>query len=99
MVDGKVRVFTSRKLTDFNLKPPEKMKLGKANYVSILKRKQMEHSLLDGQLDFDPNLFGGKIGKTLIDINENYHIPEHHTPSPAREKTIQISAASGKCLS
>ena len=39
MVDGKIKVFTSRKLTDYNLKPPEQMKLGKANYVSILKRK------------------------------------------------------------
>ena len=88
LVDGKIRVYTSSKLSDFNLKPPEQMKLSKGNYVSILKRKQMEQALLEGSMDFDPNLFGGKIGKTLVDPNENFFLPEDRTPSPARDMSI-----------
>ena len=49
-------------------------------------------------MDFDPNLFGGKIGKTLIDPNENFYLNENKTPSPARDLSIKISQASGKLI-
>ena len=48
----------------------------------------MEKALFDGSFDFDPNLFGGKIGKMLIDENENYYLPPSATPSPVREKEL-----------
>ena len=56
----------------------------------------MENVLLDSSFDFDPNLFGGKIGKVLVDENENYHLPPSATPSPAREKEAPSKRATPK---
>ena len=50
-------------------------------------------------MDFDPNLFGGKIGKSLIDTNENYFLPAHKTPSPAKERSIEKQYTTGESLS
>ena len=35
------RVFTKKHLWEYNLKPPEQKRLGRGNYVSILKRKKL----------------------------------------------------------
>ena len=72
------RVFTKKHLWEYNLKPPEQRRLGRGNYVSILKRKKLEHTVYqEDDLDFDPiTPVGGSIGRMLVNKDENYTIPE-----------------------
>jgi len=47
---------------------PEQLPMSATNYVSIMKRKDMESNILSqDQLNFNPKMIGGKIG-TLLDL-------------------------------
>ena len=83
----RVRVFTRKHLADFDVKPPERRRLGRGNYVSILKRKKMEASLYEGGIDFDPKTpVGGSIGRMLINKNEDYYMPIAPETDPRLER-------------
>ncbi len=46
---------------------PEQQPMNTQNYVSIMKRKDMESNILNEQFNFEPKRIGGKIG-TLLDM-------------------------------
>lgn len=68
--------FKSGKSFQSQMLSPEQLPMSATNYVSIMKRKDMESNILSqDQLNFNPKMIGGKIG-TLLDLQQR----ENGTP-------------------